>query len=327
MGRELKRVALDFDAPVGKTWDGYLNPHPYAEECKVCGGSGYSDRAALYAAYWYGHDKMRNGRPVAPWFAARQNPPQREHRPTDPAIMAFATNNVLRGPSYYIHGKIGHLGEPALPAEAVDRPEVQAAIQREAVRLCSMWKHMLMHNLTQDDVDALLRADRLMDFTHDWTPERRWQKKSPQPLVTADMVNDWSMSPGHMGHDSINQWIVIKDRCRRDGVPYECAHCQGEGHVWTSQEAKDLYESWEASEPPEGPGYQMWQTVSEGGPISPVCATAEELARYLVAHPYGVDKGTTFDQWMRFIEGPGWAPSIVGRAGGPTMSGVQGMVS
>ncbi len=34
MGRELRRVPLDFDWPIDKTWDGYLNPH-YAE-CSDC---------------------------------------------------------------------------------------------------------------------------------------------------------------------------------------------------------------------------------------------------------------------------------------------------
>jgi hypothetical protein len=34
MGREIKRVALDFDWPLDEIWHGYLNPH-YAEsrEC------------------------------------------------------------------------------------------------------------------------------------------------------------------------------------------------------------------------------------------------------------------------------------------------------
>lgn len=31
MGRELKRVPLDFDWPIGKVWEGYANP-----ACKTC---------------------------------------------------------------------------------------------------------------------------------------------------------------------------------------------------------------------------------------------------------------------------------------------------
>ena len=41
MGRELKRVPLDFKWPENKPWKGYLNPH-YAKshDCPACGGSG-----------------------------------------------------------------------------------------------------------------------------------------------------------------------------------------------------------------------------------------------------------------------------------------------
>lgn len=38
MGRELKRVVLDFDWPLHKVWDGYVNP--YYRKCDVCDGRG-----------------------------------------------------------------------------------------------------------------------------------------------------------------------------------------------------------------------------------------------------------------------------------------------
>jgi len=38
MGRELKRVPLDFNWPINKVWEGYINPH--YEQCPVCKGSG-----------------------------------------------------------------------------------------------------------------------------------------------------------------------------------------------------------------------------------------------------------------------------------------------
>ena len=45
MGREVKRVALDFDWPLDKRWKGYLNPH--YKECPHCHegtGSTYDSR-------------------------------------------------------------------------------------------------------------------------------------------------------------------------------------------------------------------------------------------------------------------------------------------
>jgi hypothetical protein len=41
MGRELRRVPLDFDWPINKTWEGFLNPHYVAKKCEACAGTGY----------------------------------------------------------------------------------------------------------------------------------------------------------------------------------------------------------------------------------------------------------------------------------------------
>jgi hypothetical protein len=72
-----------------------------------------------------------------------------------------------------------------------------------------------------------------------------------------------------------------------------------------------MCEAWKRTEPPIGDGYQIWETVSEGSPISPVFSTPEELAEYMASHPWGGDRGSSRESWMRFINGPGWAPSMV----------------
>lgn len=38
MGRELRRVPLDFDWPLKERWKGYVNPHYH--ECPECKGRG-----------------------------------------------------------------------------------------------------------------------------------------------------------------------------------------------------------------------------------------------------------------------------------------------
>ena len=101
------------------------------------------------------------------------------------------------------------------------------------------------HHLIQADVDALVADGRLMDFTRrPRTPEQVEQLKAQEAAdgsgywlegtngyhPTADEVNVWSLFG--MGHDSINQWVCIKARCEREGVPSECARCQGHGHYW-----------------------------------------------------------------------------------------------
>jgi hypothetical protein len=81
--------------------------------------------------------------------------------------------------------------------------------------------------------------------------------------------------------------------------------------LWSSPEAEARAEAWERTEPPAGEGYQIWETVSDGSPISPVFATPEELARHMEGTRWGADEGTPYESWLAFIKGPGWAPSLV----------------
>jgi hypothetical protein len=115
--------------------------------------------------------------------------------------------------------------------------------------------------------------------------------------------------------------VVVSAECRRQGYETHCPHCD-EGTVWASPEDKLKHENWKPTEPPKGDGYQMWETVSEGSPISPVFSHAEDLARWLTRN--GRDAGTSFAQWMRLIEGEGWAPSLI-VSNGEVRSGVDAM--
>lgn len=59
--------------------------------------------------------------------------------------------------------------------------------------------------------------------------------------------------------------------------------------------------------------YMMYEDTSEGTPISPACETPEELAHWLAdneASAFGSETAT-YEQWLRMIRGPGWAPSAV----------------
>lgn len=99
-----------------------------------------------------------------------------------------------------------------------------------------------------------------------------------------------------------------------------CPVCEGEGTAPNSLQDRD---AWEETPPPEGEGYQVWETVSEGSPISPVFATPEELARYMAKH---WARDGNYEQWLKFINGPGWAPSMA-LMGGKAMSGVQAVAA
>lgn len=201
---------------------------------------------------------------------------------TDQPILVSVTaeRNVDRDPWFYRVAAYGR----------------DAAVRREAKRLFDLWKAQWCHHLIQADVDALVVSGRLMDLTHVWSSESGWQPIGPPPVVTAAQVNRWSLSG--MGHDSINQYICVEARCQREGVPRLCDRCHGGGDSWQSNAARALFEAWESTEPPTGDAWQMWETTSEGSPISPPFATPEELARWLAdtgASAFG-NQTATFDE-------------------------------
>lgn len=288
MGRELKRVPLDFQWPLNKVWAGFLNPHHTAVECPHCAGTGSSPTARHLKDQWYGNAAFQP--------ADRGSVP---FTPDHPTIRARAERN-------------------AMPDRGLGWPGCD--VDREARRLAALFNGQWCHHLNDADVAALLEGGRLRDLTHTWTAGEGWKPKEPPCVPTAAEVNAWSIAG--MGHDSINQWIVVGAECKRLGVAESCEHCAGEGETWPSDEARKTYDDWRPTEPPVGDGYQIWETVSEGSPISPVFASPEELAKYMANTKWGSDKGTPYEQWLKFINGPGWAMSMVVQ-NGVLMSGVD----
>lgn len=70
---------------------------------------------------------------------------------------------------------------------------------------------------------------------------------------------------------------------------------------------------------------QMYETCTEGTPISPVMETPEKLARWLAdnnASAFG-DQGATYEQWLATCKS-GWAPSAVFTPKTGLVSGVEG---
>jgi hypothetical protein len=270
MSREIRRVPLSFDWPLNEVWQGYLMPDELSlPPCPDCEGMGWSPEYKALQARWYGH---------APF-----HPSERGSQPLTvdtPAVRAFAERNVERSPGFYGTG--------------------EWAIVREAQRLIDMWNQQWCHHLNQDDVDALVAAGRLMDFTHTWSRETRWQPKDPPYVPTAAEVNEWAILS--MGHDSINQWIVVKAECERLGLPERCSTCGGSGDIGTEAQ-RAAHEAWERTDPPTGDGWQLWETVSEGSPISPVFADREDFVHWLTTdYSWGAQHGPlTREQAEAFV--------------------------
>lgn len=232
MGREVKRVALDFDWPENLPWKGYMSPYK-GQEC-VCKGTGMNpETAALGEAFYALNERHGHGR----WC----------------------------------------------------------------------------NSITQDEVQALVDADRLYDFTSHFVPGKGWQPNDPPTMPSAEQVNEWNQRG--FGHDAINRWILIETRAKRLGIYGKCKWCDGEGSLWPSDEYRKLSDEWERIDPPVGEGWQVWETVSEGSPITPVFATREALVDHLVEGGDGWDRKRGEAGWSRdnaesFV-GDGWAPSLI----------------
>lgn len=226
MGRELKRVALDFDWPLEKVWDGFLNPHYKA--CPHC-------RAGTS--------------PAGQWL------------------------------------------------EAIVR---------------------LLMVAGEDGRDAGRRRSRGAIWPHPYLQEMATRPECDPPPALAELTGGLAgratCSP--FGHDSIDAWSACKAIIKAAGLPEDWSTCKTCGGDGIDPALKAEYEAWEPTEPPIGPGYQIWETVSEGSPISPVFATPEELARWMAGKKWGADHGSPYESWLAFINGPGWAPSMIMDASG-----------
>lgn len=288
--RALKRVPLGFNWPLNKTWKGYINPHPEAKNCKECVGTGYNSATRRLVNEYYDHDG----------FGVRWS---------------------------YVHG-ISPSGIET------DRPPWMI------IGECRAW----LNNITQDEVEALVANGRLIGFTHNWNPEVGWQPKrwdtkgywcpkchlscpqlSPEHcncLCTAcnqDMlllapddtrlhtpsakeVNEWSHTG--FGHDSINQWILIETRAKRLGIYGFCPKCRGKGKSKLPRKMKKRYKNWSEYEPPSGEGYQLWETCSEGSPISPVFNDLTILAVWceMYATIFSEEK-LSWQEWLEMFNG------------------------
>lgn len=123
------------------------------------------------------------------------------------------------------------------------------------------------------------------------------------------------------GHDCIDRWVATRKVIAAAGLDPDkwgkCPTCHGHADDPATHEAA---EAWEREDPPTGDGWQLWETISEGSPITPVYPTAEGLIEHMSQpndrgrHPW--DRGWSREVAEQFVRGPGWAPSFVASANG-----------
>lgn len=153
-----------------------------------------------------------------------------------------------------------------------------------------------------------------------------WQhpKQGVPDWLTGMMVERYVPLHGGDWAEAAREWDAEREKWER-----------GEFPDYASEESRAMpYDEWNGRRPfsgdymPNWPAAQcthlmMYETTSEGTPISPAFATPEELARWLVdnqASAFGNSTGT-YEGWLRVAQG-GFAPSAVGTSSGIT-SGVD----
>lgn len=247
MGREIRRVPLDFEWPLQKVWQGFLNPHyDHARECPFCEGSGYNAATKKLADDFYDSDNCD------------------------------------------VYG----LGRAGMWSYTRDEKGWPTGVVGPTTRWCD--------KITQEEVDFLLSKGRLRTWRDGaWHADPR----------TAEDVNRENApgARGVMGHDAINRHFLIEFRGKKLGIYGFCEHCD-DGTLWRTPADKEAAEAWERTPPPEGPGYQLWETTSEGSPLSPVFATSDELVRHLV-----VEMGWDVRGLKEWVEKVGWSPTLIAR--------------
>jgi hypothetical protein len=203
MGRELKRVPLDFDWPIGKTWKGYDNPHH--GKCPECDGRGNTT-------------SMKALETIAQ------------------LLMVAGEDSLKRPPDFKPTGR------------CIDIP------------------------------------------TYPGSPHKRHY---PHPYLVEASIYDVGDSfhelstglagrpPGTFGHDSLDNWAAVKAIIKAAGLDPKvwgvCPACEGYGVPPAIRAAQ---EAWQEYEPPTGDGYQLWQSTSEGSPVSPVFDSLDALCSW-----------------------------------------------
>lgn len=173
--------------------------------------------------------------------------------------------------------------------------------------------------LLDDDLNAQERGRDMHPYFHHTGSRARSGRPSPDIREFGSGLAGREAS--WLGHDAIDNWHATDAVIRAAGLDPKvwglCRTCEGNGSIEAYPGQRAEVDAWERTEPPTGEGWQVWQTVGEGSPITPVLPTAEALIDHLATI------GTVWDDgkpWRRsaaeaFV-GDGWAPSGFASAAG-----------
>jgi hypothetical protein len=157
--------------------------------------------------------------------------------------------------------------------------------------------------LTPDEIQALVDNGRLLPLTHERVPGKGWRKRADGRMPTMRDVLKHCTRPG-FGWEVVSQIVLVRARATRLGVFGRCPACNAGWLPHPDPEVGKLHAAWKATEPPRGEGWQLWETTSEGSPVSPVFPTARKLARWCAKYAtLFAEHKTTERVWLRLITG------------------------
>jgi hypothetical protein len=193
-----------------------------------------------------------------------------------------------------------------------------------------------------------------LDWQHPMVWRERWDRNTfttHMKLVPRALFEDypgavarWESDGAELARREGFDWTFWSEYCltgykgQEDTQPVVHPFDVADGEQVTVRDADHLYELLTAQhaagrpdaydympEFPEGTatGWCMYETTSEGTPISPVFEAPEALARWLAesgASSFG-SSTATYEQWLSMIQA-GWAPSMVA-SGNVLQSGVE----
>ena len=179
-------------------------------------------------------------------------------------------------------------------------------------------------------LDGDLRAQQLGRPLHPYLvgADYGYNRARPGADIAAFGTGLAGREAGWIGHDSTDSWHAELKLIEAAGLDPDvwglCPTCGGTGSVEVYPGQKYAAAAWEPTDPPTGDGWQLWETVSEGSPISPVFADREGLVDWLTSPAY--THGTSVPMSREGAEGfvdAGWAPSGFASAATGFIAGEQ----
>jgi hypothetical protein len=214
----IKKTWKDFDIKLddlNEVVHFYFGINRANKKCETCGGCGYHPDAQWVEKSWYRH--------CSPFTF----PTQQERLISQGMHESFGSPLPVE-----LHGRGAFPSEETLGKY---KPEFRAFC--EAMRDGDgFWSDKLV----QEEVEALVKDGRLMDWTHHFESGKGWKEKAGGAVAhmpSAAEVNAAQHKKGLTGHDAINQMIAVRARCERYGLPVTCPECEGSGHVFTAPKA------------------------------------------------------------------------------------------